>query len=88
MLDFFFFMLILLGFISGSAFIYVMVTRLSRRIEPGGEDLTVSMLRDELDSLSVRVGRGEEEMDFYKRLKGPGGPELPAPLQPTDDQDS
>jgi hypothetical protein len=87
-LDFFFFMLILLGFISGSAFIYVMVTRLSRRIEPGGEDLTVSMLRDELDSLSIRVGRVEEEMDFYKRLKGPGGPELPAPLQPTDDQDS
>ena len=88
MLNFFFFMLILLGFISGSASINLMVTRLSRRIESGGEDLTVSMLRDELDSLSVRVGRVEEEMDFYKRLKGPGEPEPPAPLQPTDDRDS
>jgi hypothetical protein len=70
-LDFFFFILILLGFIAGSSFIYVLVTRSSRRIESGSGDLTVSLLRDELDSLSVRLERIEEELEFFKRLRAP-----------------
>ena len=61
MLDFFFFTLILLGFIAGASFIYVLVTRSSKRIEPGSGELTVSLLRDELDSFSVRLDRIEEE---------------------------
>lgn len=71
MLDFFFFTLILLGFIAGASFIYVLVTRSSKRIEPGSGELTVSLLRDELDSFSVRLDRIEEEMEFFKRLRAP-----------------
>jgi hypothetical protein len=82
-LEFFFFMLILLGFIAGSGFIFVMLNRFSGRIRPGGEELRFSMLREELDSLSVRLGRMEEELEFYKQLKVPRTeeppPELPAP---------
>ena len=87
MLEFFFFMLILLGFAAGSGLIYVLVTRLSGRIQSGGEDLTVSLLRDELDSLSLRLGRVEEELEFYKRLKAPDEPEplAPPPAQPGQD---
>jgi hypothetical protein len=70
-LDFFFFTLILLGFIAGASFIYVLVTRSSKRIEPGSGELTVSLLRDELDSFSVRLDRIEEEMEFFKRLRAP-----------------
>ena len=88
MLDFFFFMLILLGFISGSGFVYVLVARLSRRIESGGEDLTVTIFRDELDSVSVRLGRLEEEMEFYKRLKAPGESESRTRLPMPEDQES
>jgi hypothetical protein len=70
-LDFFFFTLILLGFIAGASFIYVLVTRSSKRIEPGSGELTISLLRDELDSFSVRLDRIEEEMEFFKRLRAP-----------------
>jgi len=86
--EFFFFMLILLGFAAGSGFIYVLVTRLSRRIEPGGEALTVSLLRDELDSLSLRLGRVEEELEFYNRLKSPDEPRSLAPPPAPEGQDS
>lgn len=78
MLSFFLFMLIVFGFISGSSLLYVLVTRLTRRVEPGGEGLTFSMLRDELDSLTVRLARVEEELEFYKRLKAPAKTESPA----------
>lgn len=71
MLDFFFFMLILLGFIGGSSFLYLLVTRSSKRIEPGSGELTGSLLRDEVDSLSVRLERIEEELEFFKRLRTP-----------------
>jgi hypothetical protein len=79
-LEFFFFMLILLGFAAGSGFIYVLVTRLSRRVQPGGEDLSLSLLRDEVDSLTQRLGRVEEELEFYKRL---GAPDEPGALPPS-----
>jgi len=36
------------------------------------------MLRDELDSLTVRLARVEEELEFYKRLKAPAKTESPA----------
>ncbi|MGW8267564.1 MAG: hypothetical protein ACWGSQ_14450 [Longimicrobiales bacterium] len=79
MLSFFLFMLIIFGFISGSTLLYFLVTRLTRRVEAGGDGLTFSMLRDELDSLTVRLGRVEEELEFYKRLTAPEKNESPAP---------
>ena len=88
MLEFFFFMLILLGFIAGSGFIFVMLNRFSGRIKPGGEELRFSMLREELDSLTVRLGRMEEELEFYKQLKVPRNGETPPELPPPGHQDS
>ena len=71
-------MLIIFGFVSGFTLLYVLVTRLTRRVEQGGEGLTFSMLRDEVDSLTVRLGRVEEELEFYKRLNAPEKVESPA----------
>lgn len=88
MLEFFFFMLILLGFIAGSGFIFVMLNRFSGRIKPGGEELRFSMLREELDSLSVRLGRMEEELEFYKQLRVPGDGGTPPELPPPGHEDS
>lgn len=33
--------------------------------------LNLSLLRDELDSVSVRLARMEEELEFYKKLNAP-----------------
>lgn len=88
MLQFFFFMLIILGFIAGSAFIYIAVTRLTGRVKPGGEEFQLSMVREELESLAVRLGRVEEEVDFYKRLKGPETPELPGSTPGSEGEES
>ena len=87
MLSFFLFMLIIFGFVSGFTLLYVLETRLTRRVEQGGEGLTFSMLRDEVDSLTVRLGRVEEELEFYKRLNAPEKvepPPLPAAPQAED----
>ncbi len=82
MFEFFFFMLIILGFMGGAGFLYVLLNRLTRRVGDG-EDLNISLLRDELDSMSVRLGRVEEELEFYKKLKAPDFPKsertLPGP---------
>jgi hypothetical protein len=87
-LEFFFFMLILLGFIAGSGLIFILVNRLSGRLRPGGEDLRFSMLREELDSLSVRLGRMEEELEFYKQLEVPRTGEAPPGLPGPGNEDS
>ena len=85
MLEFFFFMLIILGFMGGAGFLYALLGRLTRRVGQG-EDLNTSLLRDELDSVSVRLARVEEELEFYKKLNAPEptNPEktLPGPEDP------
>ena len=85
MLEFALFMLIILGFMGGAGFLYVLLNRLTRRVGDG-EDLNLSLLRDELDSVSVRLARMEEELEFYKKLKAPEqtSPEkaLPGPEDP------
>jgi len=75
-------MLIILGFLAGASFLYLLVTRPGRQIEPGQAGETFAMLREELDSLTVRLGRVEEEMDFYRQLKAPGEPEVGRRLDP------
>jgi hypothetical protein len=70
MFEFFFFMLIILGFMGGAGVLYVLLNRLTRRVEDG-QDPNLSLLRDELDSLTVRLGRVEEELEFYKKLNAP-----------------
>jgi hypothetical protein len=46
------------------------------------------MLREELDSLTVRLGRVEEELEFFRKLKAPEGPEALRRLDPPEDGDS
>jgi hypothetical protein len=70
MLEFAFFLLVLLGFLAGAGFLYVLLNRLTRRVGTG-EDLNLSLLRDEVDALTARLGRMEEEMEFYRQLKAP-----------------
>lgn len=86
MLEFLFFMVIVLGFLAGASFLYVLVTRMTRRVEPGGGDLDRALLREDLDSLSARVERVEEELEFYKKLnapeQSPPGKTLPGPEDP------
>lgn len=85
MLEFFFFMLIILGFMGGAGFLYLLLNRLTGKVGDG-EDLNLSLLRDELDSVSARLVRVEEELEFYKKLKAPDqtSPEkaLPDPEDP------
>lgn len=85
MLEFALFMLIILGFMGGAGFLYVLLTRLTRRVGDG-EDLNLSLLREELDSVSAQLARVEEEFEFYKKLNAPEqtDPEksLPGPEDP------
>jgi len=87
MLEFALLLMILLGFMTGAGFLYVLLNRLTRRVGTG-EDLNLSLLRDELDSLSVRLGRVEEELEFYRQLKAPEEGQTIPPLQPPGDPDS
>jgi hypothetical protein len=75
MLDFFLFMLIFLGFIAGSSFVYVLTTRLTRRVDAPPTQLTDSLLREVIESLTARLGRVEDELEFYKQLRAPEEPE-------------
>jgi len=83
MWEFLFFMVIVLGFMAGAGFLYVLLSRLTRRVEPGGGDLDRTLLREEMESLSTRMERVEEELEFYKKLKAPEQPDsgktLPGP---------
>lgn len=71
MLEFFFFMMILLGFAWGATLLYYVAKAFAKRLEgpePGPAD---ALLREEVESLAHRLGRVEEELEFYKQLKAP-----------------
>ncbi len=87
MLEFALVLLIVLGFMAGGGFLFVLLNRLTRRVGTG-EGLNLSILRDELDSLSVRLGRVEEELEFYRQLKAPEEGQTLPPPQPSGDLDS
>jgi hypothetical protein len=69
--EFFLLMMILLGTAWGAAMLYFVARALSKRLdapEPGPAD---ALLREDVESLSHRLSRVEEELEFYKRLKAP-----------------
>ena len=78
MFEFFLFILILLGGAWGATMLYFVARALSKRLdapEPGPAD---ALLREDVESLAYRLGRVEEELEFYKRLSAPekgAGPE-------------
>jgi len=75
--EFFLFVLILLGAVWGSAFLYVVIRGISKRLEitEADEGGNAALMREELASLAGRLERVEEELEFYKRLKAPDEPE-------------
>ncbi len=83
MFEFFIFILILCSAIWGSAFFYVLMKGLSKRLDSPGRRPPDLLLREEVESLAARLDRVEDELDFYKRLSAPEGqehiPSLPAP---------
>ena len=76
MYEFFLFVLIICSAVWGSAFVFTLVGRLSKRVEPGNQEALIAVLREEMESLTGRLGRVEDELDFYKRLQAPDEPEV------------
>lgn len=71
MFEFFLFMTILLAFGWGAMLLYYVSKAFSNRLDgppPGPAD---ALLREEVESLAHRLGRVEEELEFYKRLSAP-----------------
>lgn len=67
-----------LAFGFGSLFLYL--RRPSNRLEGGMDREVLARILEDVDQLSNRLNRVEEEMDFFKELRGPGAPDrLPAP---------
>lgn len=76
MLDFFLLILILCGAAWGSAAVFVLLKAFAIRmegkgLEKGGGGMDTELLREELERMAGRLGRVEEELEFYKRLKTP-----------------
>ena len=88
MVDFFFFVLIICSAIWGSATVFTLLGRVSKRVEPGDQDGMIRVLREELESVSGRLGRVEEELDFYKRLQAPDEPRASLPETTSEDPES
>jgi hypothetical protein len=74
MFQFFLFVLIICSAIWGSATVFTLLSRISKSVEPGNQDPMIGVLREELEALSGRLGRVEEELDFYKQLQAPETP--------------
>jgi hypothetical protein len=86
--DFFLFVLIIFSAIWGSAAVFTLLGRISRRVEPRNQDALIGGLREEVESLSGRLGRVEEELDFYKRLQAPEEPRASLPKKTSEGPES
>jgi hypothetical protein len=75
LLEFFLFILILFSAAWGSAFLYQIIGKFSRIVEPGNEEMGDSRLREEVENLAGRLGRVEDELEFYKQLRAPEEPD-------------
>ena len=75
MLEFFFFILILCGAFWGSAFVFLALDRASKKLKGPREGPSDLLLREEVESLSGRLARVEDELEFYKQLRAPDEPE-------------
>lgn len=68
------FMLILFFFFWGSAILLPYVRRNSRKLEGPLDNEVLARLLEDVDQISTRLNRVEEEMDFFKDLKSPREP--------------
>jgi hypothetical protein len=81
--EFFIFMLILFGFGWGSAFLAARYQRYSKGVEGSMDQEVLARLLEDMDQLSTRLSRIEEDVDFFRDLRAPEAPDL---LTPPDDQ--
>ena len=88
MFEFFIFILILCGAFWGSALVYVIVRGLSKKLEASPVQPVDLLLREELESLAGRLGRVEEELEFYKQLSSSDAGGVTPRLPPPEDQNS
>ena len=80
MVDFFLFMLILFVFGSATLFAVPYLTRRAEKVGGSVDQETLARLLEDMDQLSSRLNHIEEEMAFYKELRGQRALEgLPAP---------
>jgi hypothetical protein len=80
--EFFLFMLILFMFGSATAFLVPYLSRRAKRLDGTVDQETLARILEDMDQLSSRVSHIEEEMAFYKELRGREAPEgLPAPSE-------
>jgi hypothetical protein len=78
--EFFLFMLILFTFGGGAAFLVPYLSRRAKGLDQTVDRETLARLLEDMDQLSSRLTHIEEEMAFYKELRGQGEPRtLPAP---------
>lgn len=75
MFEFFLFILILCGAFWGSAFVYMALDGYSKKLKGPPEGPSDLLLREEVENLSGRLARVEDELEFYKQLRAPDEPE-------------
>jgi hypothetical protein len=86
--EFFLFMLILFTFGTATAFLVPYLSRRAKGLEGTVDQETLARLLEEVDHLSTRLAQIEEEMAFYKELRGQEEPDLlPAPEEEREGQD-
>lgn len=68
------FMLIVFFFFWGSAILLPYVRRKNRNLEGPVDNEVLARLLEDVDQLSSRLTRVEEEMDFFKDLNAPREP--------------
>lgn len=72
--EFFLFMLILFTFGWGSAFLAARLKGGPNRLDSTADSELLARLLEDMDQLSIRLGRVEEDLDFFKELRAPGDP--------------
>jgi len=88
MFQFFLFVMIICTAIWGSATVFTILGRISRKVDPGNQADLIAALRDEVEYLTARVGRVEEDLDFFKELKAPSGPGVSGRLKAPEESES
>lgn len=72
--EFFLFMLILFTFGWGSVFLAARLKGSPNRLESTSDSELLARLLEDMDQLSTRLGRVEEDLDFFRELRAPGDP--------------
>ena len=80
--------LLVVSFIGwGSAFAFLHFRREAKNLDQGMDNQVLGRLLEDVDQLTSRLSRVEEELDFYRELRGTEAPERLAPPDPDPAQE-